>query len=167
MPALAVSSTKRGAPRATIAAPLESGPLAARSGTSTTHATATMAMPTASSRRRRASAARSKDIRRTPMPRWSRERTSASRSDHSNVRERGASVTAVIRSARRGSQGVKEEIHPMRGRLVGLAAGFTLVVSACGGGGGGGGAGGGAGGTTAAACTVGVSWNNYQEERWA
>ena len=54
----------------------------------------------------------------------------------------------------------------MRGRLVGLAAGFTLVVSACGGGGGGGGAGGG-GGTTAAACTVGVSWNNYQEERWA
>src|SRR5438093_10557355 len=54
----------------------------------------------------------------------------------------------------------------MRGGLVGLAAGFTLVVSACGGGGGGGGAGGG-GGTTAAACTVGVSWNNYQEERWA
>src|SRR5213083_103189 len=52
----------------------------------------------------------------------------------------------------------------MRGRLVGLAAGFTLVVSACGGGGGGAGGG---GGTTAAACTVGVSWNNYQEERWA
>src|SRR5438034_8915874 len=52
----------------------------------------------------------------------------------------------------------------MRGRLVGLAAGFTLVVSACGGGGG---AGGGAGGSAAAACTVGVSWNNYQEERWA
>src|SRR5881296_1356067 len=50
----------------------------------------------------------------------------------------------------------------MRGRLVGLAAGFILVVSACGGGGGGGG-----GGTAAAGCTVGVSWNNYQEERWA
>src|SRR5213594_189573 len=52
----------------------------------------------------------------------------------------------------------------MRGRLVGLAAGFTLVVSACGGGGTGGG---GAAGTAAAGCTVGVSWNNYQEERWA
>src|SRR5256886_7945905 len=50
----------------------------------------------------------------------------------------------------------------MRRRLAVLAAGFTLVVSACGGGGGGGG-----GGSTAAACTVGVSWNNYQEERWA
>ncbi|TME88640.1 MAG: D-xylose ABC transporter substrate-binding protein, partial [Chloroflexi bacterium] len=37
-----------------------------------------------------------------------------------------------------------------------LAAGFTLIVSACGG-----------GGTTAAGCTIGVSWNNYQEERWA
>src|SRR6267378_725012 len=47
----------------------------------------------------------------------------------------------------------------MRRRLAVLAAGFTLVVSACGGGGGGGG--------TAAGCTVGVSWNNYQEERWA
>jgi D-xylose transport system substrate-binding protein len=33
---------------------------------------------------------------------------------------------------------------------------MTLLVSACGGGGGG-----------SAACTVGVSWNNYQEERWA
>src|SRR5437879_12271649 len=50
----------------------------------------------------------------------------------------------------------------MRRRLAVLAAGFTLVVAACGGGGGGG-----AGGTAAAACTVGVSWNNYQEERWA
>src|SRR3989449_9503481 len=51
----------------------------------------------------------------------------------------------------------------MRRRLAVLAAGFTLVVSACGGGGGGGGG----GGSAAAACTVGVSWNNYQEERWA
>ena len=44
----------------------------------------------------------------------------------------------------------------MRRYLAVLAAGFTLVVSACGG-----------GGTTAAGCTIGVSWNNYQEERWA
>jgi len=45
-----------------------------------------------------------------------------------------------------------------------LAAAITLVVSACGGT-----SGGGAAGTSAAAaaCTVGVSWNNYQEERWA
>jgi D-xylose transport system substrate-binding protein len=45
----------------------------------------------------------------------------------------------------------------MRRTLAVLAAGFTLVVSACGGG----------GTTTAAGCTIGVSWNNYQEERWA
>src|SRR3989442_2542372 len=51
----------------------------------------------------------------------------------------------------------------MRRSLAVLATGMALVVSACGGGGGGGGG----GGTTAAACTVGVSWNNYQEERWA
>src|SRR6266849_2407616 len=44
----------------------------------------------------------------------------------------------------------------MRRTLAVLAAGFTLVVSACGG-----------GGTSAAGCTIGVSWNNYQEERWA
>src|SRR5437879_12073271 len=51
----------------------------------------------------------------------------------------------------------------MRRSLAVLATGMTLVVSACGGGGGGGGA----AGTAAAGCTVGVSWNNYQEERWA
>src|SRR5437870_12581833 len=51
----------------------------------------------------------------------------------------------------------------MRRSLAVLATGMTLVVSACGGGGGGGGAAGG----SAAGCTVGVSWNNYQEERWA
>src|SRR6266851_992101 len=45
----------------------------------------------------------------------------------------------------------------MRRGLAVLAAGFTLIVSACGGG----------GGTSAAGCTIGVSWNNYQEERWA
>src|SRR2546428_6859680 len=49
----------------------------------------------------------------------------------------------------------------MRRQLAVLATGFTLLVSACGGGGGGG------GGSAAGACTVGVSWNNYQEERWA
>lgn len=42
-------------------------------------------------------------------------------------------------------------------RLAALAVGLTLLVSACGG----------AGGTSAAGCTIGVSWNNYQEERWA
>ncbi|TME61570.1 MAG: substrate-binding domain-containing protein [Chloroflexi bacterium] len=59
----------------------------------------------------------------------------------------------------------------MRRQLAVLATGFTLIVSACGGGGGSG-----SSPTTAAsssptaaaaACTVGVSWNNYQEERWA
>ncbi|TMC46854.1 MAG: substrate-binding domain-containing protein [Chloroflexi bacterium] len=61
----------------------------------------------------------------------------------------------------------------MRRELAVLATGFTLIVSACGGGGGSG-----SSPTTApsasssptvaaAACTVGVSWNNYQEERWA
>src|SRR4030081_973861 len=48
----------------------------------------------------------------------------------------------------------------MRRGLAVLAAGFTLIVAACGGTT--------TGGTgTTAACTVGVSWNNYQEERWA
>jgi len=46
----------------------------------------------------------------------------------------------------------------MLGRLGVLGAAALFVVSACGGGGTGG---------TAAGCTVGVSWNNYQEERWA
>src|SRR6267142_1127164 len=46
----------------------------------------------------------------------------------------------------------------MRRGLAVLAAGFTLIVAACGGAG---------GGTSAAGCTIGVSWNNYQEERWA
>src|SRR5437762_14279534 len=53
----------------------------------------------------------------------------------------------------------------MRRRLVVLATGLTLIISACGGGGGGGG--GGAATSAATTCTVGVSWNNYQEERWA
>ena len=45
----------------------------------------------------------------------------------------------------------------MRKCLAVFAAGITLVVSACGGG----------ASTSAPGCTVGVSWNNYQEERWA
>src|SRR5438067_12382934 len=53
----------------------------------------------------------------------------------------------------------------MRSRVVVLAAAATCVGAACGGGGGGGG--GGAATSAATTCTVGVSWNNYQEERWA
>lgn len=41
-------------------------------------------------------------------------------------------------------------------RLAVLAAGLTLVITACGG-----------AATTASGCKIGVSWNNYQEERWA
>jgi D-xylose transport system substrate-binding protein len=52
----------------------------------------------------------------------------------------------------------------MRRQLAVLATGLTMVVAACGGGTSGGGA---PSSSAAAACTVGVSWNNYQEERWA
>ncbi|MFH0751711.1 MAG: D-xylose ABC transporter substrate-binding protein, partial [Chloroflexota bacterium] len=45
--------------------------------------------------------------------------------------------------------------------LIGVAA---VVAAACGGGAT---ASPSAGGGSAAGCTVGVSWNNYQEERWA
>src|SRR6266568_6542268 len=62
----------------------------------------------------------------------------------------------------------------MNRRLAVLAVGLTLLISACGGGTGSGGsssptiaAATSAAPTAAAACTVGVSWNNYQEERWA
>lgn len=44
----------------------------------------------------------------------------------------------------------------MHRRLVILGTAVMLVVGACGG-----------GSTSAAGCTIGVSWNNYQEERWA
>src|SRR6266849_6258433 len=44
----------------------------------------------------------------------------------------------------------------MRRSLAVLATGVLLVMSACGG-----------SSTSAAGCTIGVSWNNYQEERWA
>src|SRR5256885_15172920 len=53
----------------------------------------------------------------------------------------------------------------MNRRLAALAVGLTLMVSACGGTGNTGGSSPTA--SAAAACTVGVSWNNYQEERWA
>jgi D-xylose transport system substrate-binding protein len=45
----------------------------------------------------------------------------------------------------------------MHRRLAALAAGLTVLIAACGG----------TTGTSAAGCTIGVSWNNYQEERWA
>jgi D-xylose transport system substrate-binding protein len=58
-------------------------------------------------------------------------------------------------------------------KLAAVTASAAMLLSACSGSatpapaasGGGGGAG--ASGVTAAGCTVGVSWNNYQEERWA
>src|SRR5438093_12758889 len=45
----------------------------------------------------------------------------------------------------------------MRRSLAVFAAAGMVIVAACGGG----------GGTSASGCTIGVSWNNYQEERWA
>src|SRR5258708_3831445 len=58
------------------------------------------------------------------------------------------------------------------GKLAAVTASAAMILSACSGSGtpapaasSGGGAG--ASGVTAAGCTVGVSWNNYQEERWA
>src|SRR6478672_1460314 len=58
------------------------------------------------------------------------------------------------------------------GKLAAVTASAAMILSACSGSGtpapaasSGGGAG--ASGPTAAGCTVGVSWNNYQEERWA
>jgi D-xylose transport system substrate-binding protein len=56
----------------------------------------------------------------------------------------------------------------MHKRLLALAAAATMAFAACGGGGTattGPAATGGGGGATG--CTIGVSWNNYQEERWA
>ena len=53
-------------------------------------------------------------------------------------------------------------------RMAVLAAGAALAVGACSSTGGGGSASAGAsGGGGAAGCTVGVSWNNYQQPRWA
>src|SRR2546430_1106013 len=63
----------------------------------------------------------------------------------------------------------------MRSRLAVLAVGITLVVAACGGTTGSGSSSSPVAATSsptqaptaAPVCTVGVSWNNYQEERWA
>src|SRR6267143_2364364 len=147
MPAVAASSTKLGAPRATAGPPLER-PSVVTSGTSATPTIARAATPV------------SRD-RWEPIYRWSRESTHTVRSDHSNLLSPGGTVTSAPRSAL-APKG-EGDCYPMRRHLAVLATGFTLLVSACGGGGGGG-----ASPTTAAAaCTVGVSWNNYQEERWA
>src|SRR5262245_48402406 len=48
-----------------------------------------------------------------------------------------------------------------------VAALITLVIAACGGGTTTPSGGGASAAPAAAACSVGVSWNNYQEERWA
>src|SRR5690349_16311629 len=145
MPARVVSSTNRGGPRALGGPPLER-PRLCRSGTTATPKIARAMIPMTRERRE-------------PTGRWSRESTSMSRSDHSNLSGRGGSVTRAPRTA--PALKGEGESYPMRRQLAVLATGFTLLVSACGGGGGGG-----ASPTTAAAaCTVGVSWNNYQEER--
>jgi D-xylose transport system substrate-binding protein len=54
----------------------------------------------------------------------------------------------------------------MRRTLAAFAA-LTLAVAACGGGGGGSAAPGGSGGAGGTACKVGISWNNFQQPRWA
>jgi D-xylose transport system substrate-binding protein len=54
----------------------------------------------------------------------------------------------------------------MRRTLATFAA-LTLALSACGGGGGGSAAPGGSGGGGGTACKVGISWNNFQQPRWA
>jgi D-xylose transport system substrate-binding protein len=52
-------------------------------------------------------------------------------------------------------------------RLAALIGSAAVVLGACSATPGASGGGGGGGGGTAAGCTIGVSWNNYQEERWA
>jgi D-xylose transport system substrate-binding protein len=52
----------------------------------------------------------------------------------------------------------------MRRTLAALTAFAVMTLAACGGGGGGSAAPGGGGGT---ACKVGISWNNFQQPRWA
>jgi len=54
----------------------------------------------------------------------------------------------------------------MRNRIAALAAATTLVLAACSGGGGSSAGTGGSGGT-ATGCKVGISWNNFQQPRWA
>ena len=52
-------------------------------------------------------------------------------------------------------------------RTFALFASLTLAVAACGGGSGGSAAPGGSGGGGGTACKVGISWNNFQQPRWA
>jgi D-xylose transport system substrate-binding protein len=54
----------------------------------------------------------------------------------------------------------------MRRKFAAFAA-LTVVLAACGPGGGGSAAPGGSGGTGTANCKVGISWNNFQQPRWA
>ena len=52
-------------------------------------------------------------------------------------------------------------------RLAAGAAVTAVIVGACSSNSGGASAGAASGGAAAGDCTVGMSWNNYQEERWA
>ena len=52
-------------------------------------------------------------------------------------------------------------------KMAAVTASAAMLLSACSGSGTPAPAASGGGGGTAAGCTVGVSWNNYQEERWA
>jgi D-xylose transport system substrate-binding protein len=52
-------------------------------------------------------------------------------------------------------------------RTFGVFAALTLAVAACNTGGGGSAAPGGSGGGGGTACKVGISWNNFQQPRWA
>jgi D-xylose transport system substrate-binding protein len=52
-------------------------------------------------------------------------------------------------------------------RVATFVASAAIVIGACSNTGGGSAAPGGSGGGSAAACTVGVSWNNFQQPRWA
>jgi len=52
-------------------------------------------------------------------------------------------------------------------RLAALVGSAAVLLAACSASGSPAPSGGGGGGGTAAGCTIGVSWNNYQEERWA
>src|SRR5947207_1043097 len=92
--------------------------------------------------------------------RWSRESSRCGGLTTPTARaafeSRRAEVLACRRDTFERGRAQREESYLMRRCLAVLAAGFTLVVSACGG-----------PSTSAPGCTIGVSWNNYQEERWA
>src|SRR6476661_1615508 len=66
----------------------------------------------------------------------------------------------------------EERVSMVGRKLAALLAGATLVLAACSSSGSSpaasaGASAGGGGSAAAGGCTVGVSWNNYQEERWA